>query len=76
MLWQTAIPVAGGLDLALALGVALGSMLSAIVRLAPALDWGAIGLMLGAGVAVIAAVTALTLPTLGRMMRPEALRVE
>jgi hypothetical protein len=76
VLWQTAIPVVGGLALACALGVALGAMLSAVVSLPPALDWGTIGLMLGAGVAVIAAVTALTLPTLSRMMRPEALRVE
>jgi hypothetical protein len=76
MLWQAAIPIAGGLLLATALGLALGAMLSAIVSLSPRFDWSAIGLMLGAGVAVIAAVTALTLPTLHRMMRPEALRVE
>lgn len=76
MLWQAAIPVVGGLLLAVGLGIGLGAMLSAIVSLSPRFDWGAIGLMLGAGVAVIVAVTALTLPTLTRMMRPEALRVE
>jgi hypothetical protein len=76
MLWQAAIPVAGGLLLAVGLGVALGAMLSAVVQLSPQFDWGAIGLMLAAGAAVIAAVTLLTLPTLSRMMRPEALRVE
>jgi hypothetical protein len=51
-------------------------MLSAVVQLSPQFDWGAIGLMLAAGAAVIAAVTLLTLPTLSRRMRPEALRVE
>jgi hypothetical protein len=76
MLWQAAIPVVGGLLLAVALGIGLGAMLSAVVRLSPQFDWGAIGLMLAAGVAVIAAVTALTLPTVWRMMRPDALRVE
>jgi hypothetical protein len=76
MFWQAAVPVAGGLVLAVGLGIALGAMLSAVVNLSPQFDWGAIGLMLAAGVGVIAAVTALTLPTVSRMMRPEALRVE
>ncbi len=76
MFWQAAIPVVGGLLLAVALGLGLGAMLSAVVSLSPQFDWGAIGLMLAAGVAVIAAVTGLTLPTVTRMMRPDALRVE
>jgi ABC-type antimicrobial peptide transport system permease subunit len=76
MLWQAAIPVAIGLALATGLGLALGSVLTAIVNLSPAYDWGEIALMAGAGAAVIAAVTLLTLPTLSKMMRPEALRVE
>jgi hypothetical protein len=76
MFWQAAIPVAGGLLLAIGLGLGLGAMLSAVVGLSPQFDWGAIGLMLAAGVAVIAAVTALTLPTVVRMMHPQALRVE
>jgi hypothetical protein len=76
MFWQAAIPVAGGLLLAVAVGIALGAMLSAVVDLSPQFDWGAIGLMLAAGAAVIVMVTALTLPTLTKMMRPEALRVE
>jgi hypothetical protein len=76
MLWQAAIPVAIGLALATGLGLALGNVLTAIVNLSPAYDWGEIALMAGAGAAVIAAVTLLTLPTLSKMMRPEALRVE
>jgi predicted lysophospholipase L1 biosynthesis ABC-type transport system permease subunit len=76
MFWQAAVPVASGLLLAVALGIGLGAMLSEVVSLSPQLDWGAIGLMLAAGVGVIAAVTALTLPTVARMMRPDALRVE
>jgi hypothetical protein len=76
MLWQAAIPVTIGLALAVALGLVLGRVLTAIVNLSPAYDWGEIALMAGAGAAVIAAVTLLTLPTLSKMMRPEALRVE
>jgi ABC-type antimicrobial peptide transport system permease subunit len=76
MLWQATIPVGSGLVLAIALGVALGRVLTAIVSVTPVYDWGAIALMAGAGAAVIGAVTLLTLPTLWRMMRPEALRVE
>lgn len=76
MLWQAGIPVVAGLLLAVGLGITLGATLSAIVSLAPRFDWGSIALMLGAGAVVIAAVTALTLPTLDRMMRPDALRVE
>jgi FtsX-like permease family protein len=76
ILWQTAIPVLGGLLLAVCLGVGLGAMLSAIIALPLRLEWGEIGSMVGAGAAVVAAVTVLTLPTLTRMMRPEALRVE
>jgi ABC-type antimicrobial peptide transport system permease subunit len=76
MLWQATIPVGSGLVLAIALGVALGWVLTAIVSVTPVYDWGAIALMAGAGAAVIGAVTLLTLPTLWRMMRPEALRVE
>jgi hypothetical protein len=76
MFWQAAVPVAGGLLLAVGLGIGLGAMLSAMVSLSPRFDWGAIALMLAAGSAVIAAVTGLTLPTLSRMMSPEALRVE
>jgi predicted lysophospholipase L1 biosynthesis ABC-type transport system permease subunit len=76
MLWQAAIPVGSGLALAIALGIALGNVLTAIVSLSPSYDWGAIALMVGAGAAIIAAVTLLTLPTLWRMMRPETLRVE
>jgi ABC-type antimicrobial peptide transport system permease subunit len=76
ILWQAAIPVVGGLALAVVLGAALGTVLVAIVHLGPSYDWGAIALMTAAGAAVIAAVTLLTLPMLWRMMRPEALRVE
>jgi ABC-type antimicrobial peptide transport system permease subunit len=76
MLWQAAIPVTIGLALATGLGLGLGRVLTAIVSLSPSYDWGAIALMVAAGAAVIALVTLLTLPTLTKMMRPEALRVE
>jgi hypothetical protein len=76
MMWQAAIPVALGLVLAVALGLGLGAMLTTVVQLTPSFDWGAIAVMLAAGAGVIAGVTALTLPTLARMMRPDALRVE
>jgi hypothetical protein len=75
-MWQAAIPVALGLVLAVGLGLGLGVMLTAVVQITPSFDWGAIALMLAAGAGVIVGVTALTLPTLARLMRPDALRVE
>ena len=48
----------------------------AIVRLPISFDWGAVALLAGAGLGVVAVVTVLTLPILHRQISPEALRAE
>jgi len=76
LLWQTALPVLLGLTLAILLGAALGAVLMEIAGLPVGFDWGSVALLAGAGVAVVAAVTGLTLPILLRQIGPEALRAE
>ncbi|HWD70105.1 MAG TPA: FtsX-like permease family protein [Solirubrobacteraceae bacterium] len=76
VLWQTALPVLLGLTLAIVLGAALGAVLMEIAGLPVSFDWGSVALLAGAGVAVVAAVTGLTLPILLRQISPEALRAE
>jgi hypothetical protein len=76
ILWQTALPVAIGLVLAIILGTALGAILLKVVSLPVAFDWGAVALLVGAGALVIALVTGLTMPLLWRQMRADALRAE
>ncbi len=76
VLWQAAVPVALGLVLALAAGLGLGALLLSIVGEPAAFDWGAVAALSGAGVAVVLAVTALSLPPLWRVMRADGLRTE
>ncbi|MFG2135733.1 FtsX-like permease family protein [Streptomyces sp. NPDC048650] len=76
VLWQTAIPVVLGLGLALGCGLALGSLLLTMIDSAVTVDWQAIAGMTGIGAGVILFVTALSLPPLWRMMRPDGLRTE
>jgi hypothetical protein len=76
VLWQTALPVLMGLVLAIGLGAALGAVLMKIVGLPIGFDWGSVALLTGAGVAVVAGVTCLTLPILLAQISPEALRAE
>jgi hypothetical protein len=76
VLWQTALPVLLGLVLAIGLGAALGAVLMKIVGLPIGFDWGSVALLAGAGVAVVAGVTCLTLPILLAQISPEALRAE
>ena len=75
VLWQTAVPVAVGTALAVAGGLALGyAMLRMVAK--PVRDWWVFLPYAGAGAALILLVTALSLPPLWRMMRPEGLRTE
>ncbi|MER5947162.1 FtsX-like permease family protein [Streptomyces sp. NPDC001904] len=75
VLWQTAIPVALGMAVAIGGGLALGTLM---LRMAgsPVADWLAFLPLAGVGLAAIAAVTLLSLPPLYRLMRPEGLRTE
>ncbi|MFE0193854.1 FtsX-like permease family protein [Streptomyces sp. NPDC058989] len=76
VLWQTAIPVVLGLGLALGCGLTLGALLLSIIDSAVVVDWPGVGAMTGIGGGVILFVTALSLPPLWRMMRPQGLRTE
>jgi hypothetical protein len=76
VLWQSVLPVALGLALAVVGGLALGGVLLHLAQLPLAFDWGAIGLMTGLGALSVLLVTALSLPPLLRMMRPVGLRHE
>ncbi|MFF9499297.1 FtsX-like permease family protein [Streptomyces sp. NPDC014656] len=75
VLWQTAVPIALGLVLAVAGGLGLGSVLLAMTG-QPARDWWVFLPVAGVGAALIAAVTLLSLPLLWRLMRADGLRTE
>jgi hypothetical protein len=51
-------------------------LLLAIVNRPAAIDWVAVAALAGVGAAVVLAVTALSLPPLWRVMRPDGLRTE
>ncbi|MEV0370432.1 FtsX-like permease family protein [Streptomyces sp. NPDC050636] len=76
VLWQTTVPVVLGLGLALGCGLGLGSLLLTMIDTAVTVDWPVVAGMTGIGAGVILFVTALSLPPLWRMMRPDGLRTE
>lgn len=76
VLWQTALPVALGLALAVVGGAGLAAALRTMVGERPHVDWASVGVMTGAGAGVVVLVTLLSLPPLWRMMRPNGLRTE
>ncbi|WP_129307043.1 FtsX-like permease family protein [Streptomyces sp. L2] len=76
VLWQTAIPIALGLLLAGAVGLTLGLVLLKMVGATVSVDWPSVLTMSGIGAAVVLTVTALSLPPLFRLMRPDGLRTE
>ncbi|GAB2915984.1 FtsX-like permease family protein [Streptomyces mayteni] len=75
LLWQTAIPVALGLALAVVVGTGLGALLMSMVGL-PIGDWLAFLPIVAVGTGMIALVTLVSLPSLWYLMRPEGLRTE
>jgi hypothetical protein len=76
VLWQTAIPIALGLALASAVGLTLGAVLLKMTDTSVTVDWLSVLSMMGIGVAVVLLVTALSVPPLLRLMRPDGLRTE
>ncbi|MCE7082118.1 FtsX-like permease family protein [Streptomyces sp. ST2-7A] len=76
VLWQTALPVALGLLLALVGGMGLGAVLLTMVDVPVAIDVPSMVVMVAAGAAVILAATLAGMPSLYRMMRPQGLRTE
>jgi predicted lysophospholipase L1 biosynthesis ABC-type transport system permease subunit len=76
VLWQTAIPIALGLALASIVGVTLGTVLLKMTGTSVSVDWMSVLSMTGIGAGVVVLVTALSLPPLLRLMRPDGLRTE
>ncbi|MDX2601055.1 ABC transporter permease [Streptomyces caniscabiei] len=76
VLWQTTIPIALGLVLASTVGVTLGAVLLRMTNVGVSVDWSGVLSMAGIGAGVVVLVTALSMPPLLRMMRPEGLRTE
>jgi predicted lysophospholipase L1 biosynthesis ABC-type transport system permease subunit len=76
LLWQSAVPVALGIAIAVLTGIGLGSVLLRILGTTVQVSWPDVAAMAGAGVVVVLAVTAATLPVLWKTMRPEGLRTE
>ncbi|MFI1957423.1 ABC transporter permease [Streptomyces althioticus] len=76
VLWQTAIPIGLGLALSALVGTVLGAVLLRMTATPVRVDWGSVLGMTGVGAGVVALVTALSLPPLLKMMRPDGLRTE
>ncbi|MEJ3746775.1 ABC transporter permease [Actinomycetes bacterium KLBMP 9797] len=76
VVWQTVVPVVLGLALAVGFGLALGAILLRLVTVPIAVSWPAVGLSVALAAAVMSLVTALSLPPLWRLTRPDGLRTE
>ncbi|MEW2378773.1 ABC transporter permease [Micromonospora sp. NPDC047812] len=76
VLWQSAVPVAIGLALAVVFGLGLGAVLLRMVQTPVAVAWPALGISTGLGAAVVLLVTGLSLPVLWRLTRPDGIRTE
>ncbi|MFD9320599.1 ABC transporter permease [Streptomyces sp. NPDC060053] len=76
VLWQTAIPIALGLVLAMGVGLTLGVVLLRMTDTPVGVDWASVLAMTGCGAAVVLLVTLLSLPPLLKLLRPDGLRTE
>jgi ABC-type antimicrobial peptide transport system permease subunit len=76
VLLQAALPVVLGLALAVGVGVVLGGLLLSMVSRPVTLDWASIAVVCATGAGVVLGVTALGLPALWRLVRPDGLRTE
>jgi hypothetical protein len=76
VLWQTTVPIALGLLLALTVGLTLGAVLLKMTGATVRVEWGSVMATTAFGAAIVALVTLLSLPPLLRLMRPDGLRTE
>ncbi|MFD7813666.1 FtsX-like permease family protein [Streptomyces sp. NPDC059785] len=76
VLWQTALPIVIGLVLATVVGLVLGVILLRMAAIDMGVDWLSVASMAGSGAVVVLLVTALSLPPLLRLLRPDGLRTE
>lgn len=75
-LWQTAIPVCVGVLLAVVTGIGLTGPVLRLAALPVTFDVGMIGMLAGAAMLLVLLTTALTLPALRQVTRPNAMRAE
>ncbi|MDX5575539.1 ABC transporter permease [Streptomyces sp. ID01-9D] len=75
VLWQTAVPVFLGLVVAVAGGLGLGAVLAWMIAKSVS-DWWLFLPLTGVGAGLILLVTAASMPSLWRLMRPDGLRTE
>jgi hypothetical protein len=76
VLWQSAVPVAFGIAIALVTGLGLGALLLRILGADVQVAWADVLGMTAVGALVVLAVTAASLPVLWRTTRPAGLRTE
>ncbi|MBB0243125.1 FtsX-like permease family protein [Streptomyces alkaliphilus] len=76
VLWQTALPVALGLLIAMVGGMGLGAVLLTTVGGSVVFDIPSLLVMTAAGAGVVLGATLVGMPSLYRMMRPQGLRTE
>jgi hypothetical protein len=75
-LWQTAVPVALAVVVAVGIGIGIAGLVIRMVDLPLRVDWPTIGVFAAAAVALVFAMTALTLPALRGATRLAAMRTE
>ncbi|MBP2478965.1 cell division protein FtsX [Crossiella equi] len=76
LVWQNAMPVTLAVVIATGTGIGLSALLLRTLDQSVAFDWAGIGLSSGAALVAALLVSALTLPSVLRAMRPEGLRAE
>jgi predicted lysophospholipase L1 biosynthesis ABC-type transport system permease subunit len=76
LLWQNAVPLVLALVVSVAIGGGLAVLLLRVVAQPIVLDWAGIGILSAAAAVLVAAVTALTLPSLRRATGALGLRSE
>ncbi|MFI9813065.1 FtsX-like permease family protein [Saccharothrix variisporea] len=76
LLWQNAVPLVLALVVSVAIGCGLAVLLLRVVSQPIVLDWAGIAILGAAAAALVAAVTALTLPSLRRATGALGLRAE
>ncbi|MGW4029907.1 ABC transporter permease [Streptomyces sp. NPDC004838] len=76
VLWQAVLPIGLGLALSVLVGLGMGAVLLTMVQTGVRVDWMGVLTMTGIGTGVVLLVTAIALPALLRLMRPDGLRTE
>ncbi|MCX5204487.1 ABC transporter permease [Streptomyces sp. NBC_00237] len=76
VLWQSALPVALGLLLAVVVGSGLGAVLLRMTGFSINFNWASVAAMSGLGAGVALLVAGLSMPVLWRLVRPDGLRTE